>query len=208
MEPFQAPPRAPAASLTSSDSDVPISTQIYWQLAYHIDSEDSCLRTSRRCASSVPHASEPQYILRSIASARRRLVISRPGAGTHVADRRPDRRGRRPSDRGEMLRRAAHSASRRMRWRRRFAAATERSGPRGVQVLFAECTNADAGYDALGSSTPFPARSTPREPCSTISRSGSTCSTTTWSPRHLPRRRGAESPSMAGSLRGDARGPG
>ena len=79
-------------------------------------------------------------------------VTSRHGAGTHVADRPPERRG---ADAlagivSEMLRRAAHagftadevaSAT--------FAAATERKRPGPlVRVLFAECTSADAGYDA------------------------------------------------------------
>jgi hypothetical protein len=79
-------------------------------------------------------------------------VTSRHGAGTHVADRPPQRRGAEALAGiiAEMLRRAAQAgfgadevaaAA--------FAAATERKrpGPK-VQVLFAECTNADAGYDA------------------------------------------------------------
>jgi hypothetical protein len=79
-------------------------------------------------------------------------VTSRHGAGTHVADRPPQRRGTEALAGivAEMLRRAAQAgfgadevaaAA--------FAAASERKrpGPK-VQVLFAECTNADAGYDA------------------------------------------------------------
>jgi hypothetical protein len=79
-------------------------------------------------------------------------VASRHGAGTHVADRPPQRRGAEALAGivAEMLRRAAQAgfgadevaaAA--------FAAASERKrpGPK-VQVLFAECTNADAGYDA------------------------------------------------------------
>src|ERR671916_792983 len=79
-------------------------------------------------------------------------VISRHGAGTVVADRSTHRR--RPEALGgivsEMLRRAAQAgftpdevaaAA--------YAAATERKRPgEQVRVLFAECTTADAGYDA------------------------------------------------------------
>jgi hypothetical protein len=79
-------------------------------------------------------------------------VTSRHGAGTHVADRPPERRGTEALAGivAELLRRAAHagftadevaSAT--------FAAATERKRPGPlVRVLFAECTSADAGYDA------------------------------------------------------------
>ncbi|MEA2548654.1 MAG: hypothetical protein QOE42_1252, partial [Chloroflexota bacterium] len=87
-------------------------------------------------------------------------VTSRHGAGTHVADRPPQRRGAEALAGivAEMLRRAAQAgfgadevaaAA--------FAAASERKrpGPK-VQVLFAECTNADAGYDAARLSDAFP----------------------------------------------------
>ncbi|HEX2755513.1 MAG TPA: GntR family transcriptional regulator, partial [Candidatus Limnocylindrales bacterium] len=87
-------------------------------------------------------------------------VTSRHGAGTHVADRPPQRRGAEALAGivSEMLRRAAQAgfgadevaaAA--------FAAATERKrpGPK-VQVLFAECTNADAGYDAARLGDAFP----------------------------------------------------
>ena len=79
-------------------------------------------------------------------------VTSRHGAGTHVAERPPQRRGAEELAGivAELLRRAAHagftadevaSAT--------FAAATERKRPGPlVRVLFAECTSADAGYDA------------------------------------------------------------
>jgi DNA-binding transcriptional regulator YhcF (GntR family) len=79
-------------------------------------------------------------------------VTSRHGAGTHVSDRPPQRRGAEALAGivAEMIRRAAQAgfgadevaaAA--------FAAASERKrpGPK-VQVLFAECTTADAGYDA------------------------------------------------------------
>src|SRR6476620_2402311 len=137
------------------DSDVPISTQIYWQLAYQIDS-GRLLPGSR-----LPPVRELGAALRvnpnTIRAVYRRLadagyVTSRHGAGTHVADRPPQRRGAEALAGivSEMLRRAAQagfgadevaSAA--------FAAASERKrpGPK-VQVLFAECTNADAGYDA------------------------------------------------------------
>ena len=136
-------------------SDVPISTQIYWQLAYQIDS--GRLLPGMR----LPPVRELGAALRvnpnTIRAVYRRLsdagyVTSRHGAGTHVADRPPERRGAEALAGlvAEMLRRAAHagftadevaSAT--------FAAATERKRPGElVRVLFAECTNADAGYDA------------------------------------------------------------
>jgi GntR family transcriptional regulator len=137
------------------DSDVPISTQIYWQLAYQIDS-GRLLPGAR-----LPPVRELGAALRvnpnTIRAVYRRLadsgyVTSRHGAGTHVADRPPQRRGTEALAGivAEMLRRAAHagftadevaSAT--------FAAATERKRPGPlVRVLFAECTSADAGYDA------------------------------------------------------------
>src|SRR4029078_10760514 len=78
------------------DSDVPISTQIFWQLAYQIDS--GRLLPGSRC----PPVGEPVAALRvtpnTIRAVYRRLadggyVTSRHGAGTHVADRPPQRRG-------------------------------------------------------------------------------------------------------------------
>jgi DNA-binding transcriptional regulator YhcF (GntR family) len=137
------------------DSDVPISTQIFWQLAYQIDS-GRLLPGSR-----LPPVRELGAALRvnpnTIRAVYRRLadggyVTSRHGAGTHVADRPPQRRGAEELAGivAELLRRAAHagftadevaSAT--------FAAATERKRPGPlVRVLFAECTSADAGYDA------------------------------------------------------------
>ena len=137
------------------DSDVPISTQIYWQLAYQIDS-GRLLPGSR-----LPPVRELGAALRvnpnTIRAVYRRLadsgyVTSRHGAGTHVTDRPPQRRGAEALAGivAELLRRAAHagftadevaSAT--------FAAASERKRPGPlVRVLFAECTNADAGYDA------------------------------------------------------------
>jgi len=145
------------------DSDVPISTQIYWQLAYQIDS-GRLLAGSR-----LPPVRELGAALRvnpnTIRAVYRRLadagyVTSRHGAGTHVADRPPERRGTEALAGivSEMLRRAAHagftadevaSAT--------FAAATERKRPGPlVRVLFAECTSADAGYDAERLVAAFP----------------------------------------------------
>src|SRR5512135_826361 len=77
------------------DSDVPISTQIYWQLAYQIDS-GRLLPGAR-----LPPVRELGAALRvnpnTIRAVYRRLadagyVTSRHGAGTHVADRPPKRR--------------------------------------------------------------------------------------------------------------------
>src|SRR6187551_3542764 len=137
------------------DSDVPISTQIFWQLAYQIDS-GRLLHGSR-----LPPVRELGAALRvnpnTIRAVYRRLadngyVTSRHGAGTHVADRPPQRRGAEELAGivAELLRRASHAgftaddvaaAT--------FAAASERKRPGPlVRVLFAECTSADAGYDA------------------------------------------------------------
>ena len=78
------------------DSDVPISTQIYWQLAYQIDS-GRLLPGAR-----LPPVRELGAALRvnpnTIRAVYRRLsdasyVTSRHGAGTHVADRPPQKRG-------------------------------------------------------------------------------------------------------------------
>src|SRR3954471_5671211 len=137
------------------DSDVPISTQIFWQLAYQIDS--GRLLPGARLAPVRELGAALRVNPNTIRAVYRRLadggyVTSRHGAGTHVADRPPQRRGAEALAGivAEMLRRAAQAgfgadevaaAA--------FAAASERKrpGPK-VQVLFAECTNADAGYDA------------------------------------------------------------
>ncbi len=152
---------APGMSPTQSDldverdSDVPISTQIYWQLAYQIDS-GRLLPGSR-----LPPVRELGAALRvnpnTIRAVYKRLadagyVTSRHGAGTHVADRPPQRRGAEALAGlvAEMLRRAAQAgftpdevaaAT--------FAAATERKRPGPlVRILFAECTKSDACYHA------------------------------------------------------------
>jgi DNA-binding transcriptional regulator YhcF (GntR family) len=145
------------------DSDVPISTQIYWQLAYQIDS--GRLLPGARLAPVREMGAALRVNPNTIRAVYRRLadagyVMSRHGAGTHVADRPPQRRGAEALAGiiAEMLRRAAQAgfgadevaaAA--------FAAASERKrpGPK-VQVLFAECTNADAGYDATRLGDEFP----------------------------------------------------
>ena len=146
-------------------SDVPISTQIYWQLAYQIES--GRLQPGTR----LPPVRELGAALRvnpnTVRAVYRRLadagyVVGRHGAGTRVVDRPPVRRG---SDAlagivAETLRRAAQlgftpdevaQAT--------FTAATERKRPGPhVRVLFAECTSADANFDAERITEAFPDR--------------------------------------------------
>jgi len=137
------------------DSDVPISTQIYWQLAYKIES--GRLQPGERLWPVRELGAALRVNPNTIRAVYRRLadagyVHSRHGAGTVVSDRSVHRR--RPEALGaivsEMLRRAAQAgftpdevaaAA--------YAAASERKRPdEEVRVLFAECTTADAGYDA------------------------------------------------------------
>ena len=145
------------------DSDVPISTQIFWQISYQIDS-GRLLPGSR-----LPPVRELGAALRvnpnTIRAVYRRLadagyVTTRHGAGTHVADRLPVRRGEETLSGivAEMLRQAARagftpdeaaSAT--------FAAASERKRPGPlVRILFAECTKADAVYDSARINDAFP----------------------------------------------------
>ena len=147
------------------DSDVPISTQIYWQLAYQIES--GRLQPGAR----LPPVRELGAVLRvnpnTVRAVYRRLadagyVQARHGAGTRVVDRPPVRRG---SDAlagivAETLRRAAQlgftpdevaQAT--------FSAATDRKRPGPhVRLLFAECTTADANVDAERITEAFPER--------------------------------------------------
>ncbi len=145
------------------DSDVPISTQIYWQLAYQIDS-GRLLPGTR-----LPPVRELGAALRvnpnTIRAVYRRLadagyVSSRHGAGTRVADRPPQRRGAEALAGivAEMLRRAGQAGfSPDEVAAATFAAATERRRPGPlVRVLFAECTQADARYDAERIAEAFP----------------------------------------------------
>jgi DNA-binding transcriptional regulator YhcF (GntR family) len=153
--PANAQPPSGGALDVERDSDVPISTQIYWQLAYQIDS--GRLQPGERLAPVRELGAALRVNPNTIRAVYRRLadasyVSSRHGAGTVVADRPPKHRP--PEVLGaivsEMLRRAVQagftpdevaSAT--------YAAATERKRPGGqVRVLFAECTSADAGYDA------------------------------------------------------------
>ncbi len=161
-DPIGSPPTATDLDV-ERDSDVPISTQIYWQLAYQIDS--GRLLPGARLAPVREMGAALRVNPNTIRAVYRRLadagyVTSRHGAGTHVADRPPQRRGAEALAGivAEMLRRAAQAgfgadevaaAA--------FAAASERKrpGPK-VQVLFAECTNADAGYDAARLGDAFP----------------------------------------------------
>jgi DNA-binding transcriptional regulator YhcF (GntR family) len=161
-EPFGSAPAATELDV-ERDSDVPISTQIYWQLAYQIDS--GRLLPGARLAPVREMGAALRVNPNTIRAVYRRLadagyVTSRHGAGTHVADRPPQRRGAEALAGivAEMLRRAAQAgfgadevaaAA--------FAAASERKrpGPK-VQILFAECTNADAGYDAARLGDAFP----------------------------------------------------
>ncbi len=133
------------------DSDVPISTQLYWQLAYQID-------TGRLHAGArLPTVRELGGILRvnpnTVRAVYRRLaeagyVVARQGAGTRVAARSAQRRVSEGLDSmvAELLRRAAgagYSADEVAS--AVYAAAAERKMPGpGVHVLFAECTSADA----------------------------------------------------------------
>src|SRR5258706_8988374 len=162
--PSQPPPSDMAGELdVERDSDVPISIQIFWQLAYQIDS--GRLLPGARLAPVRELGAALRVNPNTIRAVYRRLadagyVTSRHGAGTHVADRPPQRRGAEALAGivAEMLRRAAQAgfgadevaaAA--------FAAASERKrpGPK-VQVLFAECTNPDAGYDATPLGNEFP----------------------------------------------------
>jgi DNA-binding transcriptional regulator YhcF (GntR family) len=147
------------------DSDVPISTQIYWQLAYQIES--GRLQPGTRLPPVRELGAGMRVNPNTIRAVYRRLadagyVIGRHGAGTRVVDRPPVRRG---SDAlagivAETLRRAAQlgftpdevaQAT--------FTAATERKRPGPhVRVLFAECTAADANFDAVRITEGFPER--------------------------------------------------
>ena len=137
------------------DSDVPISTQIFWQIAYQIDS--GRLLPGARLAAVRELGAALRVNPNTIRAVYRRLadagyVTSRHGAGTHVAERPPQRRGTEALAGivAEMLRRAAQAGFTADELAAAtFAAATERKRPGPlVRVLFAECTNADAGYDA------------------------------------------------------------
>ena len=145
------PRGAPGTLGIARDSDVPISTQLYWQLAYQVD-------TGRLHAGArLPTVRELGALLRvnpnTVRAVYRRLaeagyVVSRQGAGTRVAARPPVRRTTGVVDAlvAELLRTAARAGySADDVAAAVYAAATERRrpGPR-VNVLFVECTAADA----------------------------------------------------------------
>src|SRR5947209_3326379 len=135
------------------DSGVPISTQIYWQIAYQIDS--GRLQPGDRLAPVRELGAALRVNPNTIRSVYKRLadagyVMSRHGAGTHVAARPPQRRGDEALAGlvAEMIRRAGQAA---------FAAASERKRPGPlVRMLVAECTTADAAYDAQKLGEAFP----------------------------------------------------
>jgi DNA-binding transcriptional regulator YhcF (GntR family) len=147
------------------DSDVPISTQIFWQLSYQIES--ARLQPGTR----LPPVRELGAALRvnpnTVRAVYRRLadagyVVGRHGAGTRVVDRPPVRRGGQALAGivAETLRRAAQlgftpdEVAQAM-----FTAATDRKRPGPhVRVLFAECTTADAKVDAERITEAFPDR--------------------------------------------------
>jgi len=137
------------------DSDVPISTQIFWQITYQIDSgrmlPGTRLSPVRELGAALRvNPNTIRAVYRRLADAG--YVTSRHGAGTHVVDRPPQRRGTEALAGivAEMTRRAAHAGFTADELAAAtFAAAAERKHPGPlVRVLFAECTNADAGYDA------------------------------------------------------------
>ena len=148
--------QAPGGSLdVERDSDVPISTQIFWQITYQIDS--GRMLPGARLAPVRELGAALRVNPNTIRAVYRRLadagyVTSRHGAGTHVADRPPQRRGTEALAGivAEMTRRAAHAGFTADELAAAtFAAAAERKHPGPlVRVLFAECTSADAGYDA------------------------------------------------------------
>jgi DNA-binding transcriptional regulator YhcF (GntR family) len=151
--PADSAPEAPAGSVfdIARDSDVPISTQLYWQLAYQIDT--GRLHPGQR----LPTVRELGAILHvnpnTVRAVYRRLaeagyLVSRQGAGTRVTARAPQRRtsGALEGLVAELLRAAARSGySADEVASAVYAVAAERKhpGPR-VQVLFVECTTADA----------------------------------------------------------------
>ena len=135
---------------------------------------------------------------------------SRHGAGTHVADRPPQRRGTEALAGivSEMLRRAAHAGFTADEVAAAtFAAATERKRPGPlVHVLFAECTSADAGYDAERLVDAFPGHDRGRGRAAR--RPARAARPLPLRPRRdhdVPRRRGAGPRRRAGAGRRDAR---
>jgi DNA-binding transcriptional regulator YhcF (GntR family) len=144
-------------------SDVPISTQIYWQLAFQIDSgrllPGMRLPTVRELGAALRvNPNTVRAVYRRLADAG--YVTSRHGAGTHISERPPQRSGSQALAGivAEMIRRAAQAGFTADEVAAAtFAAATERKRPGPlVRVLFAECTMADATYDAEQIAGAFP----------------------------------------------------
>lgn len=143
--------RAAEALDVSRDSDVPISTQLYWQLAYQI--ETGRLHAGARLATVRELGGLLRVNPNTVRAVYRRLaeagyVVSRQGAGTRVAARPPIRRTSGTLDAmvAELLRRAARAGYTADEVAAAvYAVSTERRrpGPR-VHVLFVECTAADA----------------------------------------------------------------
>ena len=133
------------------DSDVPISTQLYWQLAYQIDTgrlqSGSRLPTVRELGLALHvNPNTVRAVYRRLAEAG--YVVSRRGAGTRVTARAPQRRtsGALEGLVAELLRSAARSGySADEVASAVFAVATQRKHPGPlVNILFVECTAADA----------------------------------------------------------------
>src|SRR3989337_1483810 len=87
--------RAPVRA-AASDSDVSISTQIYWQLVYQIDAgrllPGARLLPVRELGAALRvNPNTIRAVYRRLADAG--YVMRRHRAGTHVADRPPQRRG-------------------------------------------------------------------------------------------------------------------
>jgi GntR family transcriptional regulator len=160
---------APGASRTADaldvarDSDVPISTQLYWQLAYQVETgrlhAGARLPTVRELGSLLRiNPNTVRVVYRRLAEAG--YVVSRQGAGTRVAARPPIRRTSGTLDAmvAELLRGAARAGYTADEVAAAvYAVATERRrpGPR-VHVLFVECTAADARRAAEQISEAFP----------------------------------------------------
>src|SRR3954467_3240192 len=111
-------PGAPAATASHVDVEpgphAPLSTQIYWQLAYQIDS--GRLLPGARLAPVREMGAALRVNPNTIRAVYRRLadagyVSSRHGAGTHVSDRPPEKRGAEALAGivAEMIRRAAEA---------------------------------------------------------------------------------------------------
>jgi GntR family transcriptional regulator len=133
------------------DSDVPISTQLYWQLAYQIDTgrllPGSRLPTVRELGALLHvNPNTVRAVYKRLADSG--YVVARQGAGTRVAARGPQRRGSGALEGlvAELLRSAARAGfSADEAASAVYAAASERKRPGAkVHVLFVECTSADA----------------------------------------------------------------